>query len=45
MKNKKNINSKESFIESINKREVKKCEVIRQQIREQIFYDDGLAIW
>lgn len=38
------INSKESFIESINKRESKKCDMIRQEIKEQVFYDDGLSI-
>lgn len=45
MNNKTTINSKESFIETINKRENKKCDMIRQQIREQIFYDDWLIIW
>lgn len=41
----KNIKSAEEFVKSVNRNEVKKCELVRQQIREQIFYDDGLTIW
>jgi len=35
-----NINGAEEFVKSVNRNEVKKCERLQQEIKEQVFYDD-----
>jgi len=45
MNNTNKVHSVESLWQAVNKREANKCNQVRQAIREQIFYDDWLAIW
>jgi len=45
MKNTNKVHSYEQLLDSYNKSENRKCEAVKQQIREAVFYGDNLITY